>query len=78
MIKIKISEILKEEFMIPLGITPYTLAKDTGISISEIQDILSDKREITVDISLRLAKYFCVSDTYFLDLQIDIDTRNSL
>ena len=74
----KISEILKEEFMIPLGISAYRLAQDIHVPASRIQAILSDKRKVTADISLRLGKYFCVSDTYFLDLQRDINRRNSL
>ena len=44
---------------------------------SYIQDILKDKRKITVDTSLRLARYFNVSDKYFLNLQNDIDIRNA-
>ena len=64
----KISEILLEEFMNPLGISAYRLAKDINVPASRIQDILKDKRKITVDTSLRLARYFNVSDKYFLNL----------
>ena len=53
----KISEILLEEFMQPLGISAYKLAKDINVPTSRIQDILKDKRKITVDTSLRLARY---------------------
>lgn len=74
----KISEILLEEFMKPLGISAYKLAKDINVPTSRIQDILKDKRKITVDTSLRLARYFNVSDKYFLNLQNDIDIRNTL
>lgn len=74
----KISEILLEEFMQPLGISAYKLAKDINVPTSRIQDILKDKRKITVDTSLRLARYFNVSDKYFLNLQNDIDIRNAL
>ncbi len=73
----KISEILLEEFMNPLGISAYRLAKDINVPASRIQDILKDKRKITVDTSLRLARYFNVSDKYFLNLQNDIDIRNA-
>lgn len=62
----KISEILLEEFMQPLGISAYKLAKDINVQVSRIHDILKDKRKITVDTSLRLARYFNVSDKYFL------------
>lgn len=74
----KISEILLEEFMQPLGISAYKLAKDINVPTSHIQDILKDKRKITVDTSLRLARYFNVSDKYFLNLQNDIDIHNTL
>ena len=72
----KISEILYEEFMEPLGISAYRLANDIGVPVSRIQDILHDRRKITIDTSLRLAKYFGVSERYFINLQNDIDIRN--
>lgn len=73
----KISEILKEEFMISFNLSAYALAKAIHVSESQIQDILSDHRKITVDMSIRLAKFFGVSDKYFLNLQSDIDIRNA-
>ena len=72
----RISEVLYEEFMKPSGISAYKLAKDIGVPVSRIQDILHDRRKITVDTSLRLAKYFGVSDYYFINIQNDIDIRN--
>ena len=71
----KISEILWEEFMKPMGLSAYRLAQEINVPTSRIQDILHDRRKITADTSLRLAKYFGVSDRYFLDLQNDIDIR---
>ena len=71
-----ISEILIEEFMKPYGISAYRLAQDIHVPVSRIQDILDDRRKITAETSLRLAKYFGVSDKYFLDIQTDIDIRN--
>lgn len=73
----KISEILFEEFMEPLGISAYKLAKDIHVPVSRVQDILHDRRGITVDTSLRLGKYFGVSESYFLNLQNEIDLRNT-
>ena len=70
-----IGEILREEFMEPLGVSSYALAKAINVPVSRIQDILHDRRKITADTSLRLAKYFGVSDKYFLNLQNDIDMR---
>lgn len=73
----KISDILMEEFMKPMGISAYRLAKDIHVPVSRIQAILAGNRKITVDTSLRLGKYFGVSDRYFLNLQNDIDIREA-
>ena len=70
-----IGEILKEEFMDPLDITAYKLAKDIGVPTSRVLEILHGKRKVTADTSLRLAKYFGLTDKYFLDIQNDIDIR---
>lgn len=72
----KMSEILSEEFMEPLNISAYRLAKDISVPVSRIQDILHDRRKVTPDTSLRLGRYFGVSERYFLNLQNDIDIRN--
>ena len=73
----KMSEILIEEFMKPLGISAYRLAKDIDVPVSRIQDILHDRRGVTADTSVRLGFYFGVSERYFLDLQSDIDIREA-
>lgn len=73
----KMSEILSEEFMIPFRLSAYKLAQEIHVPVSRIQDILHDRRKITADTSLRLGKFFGVSDRYFLDLQDDIDIRNT-
>ncbi|QIA88462.1 HigA family addiction module antitoxin [Lactobacillus johnsonii] len=72
----KISEILREEFMIPFNLSAYAVAKAIDVPVSRIQDILHDKRKITVDTSIRLGKLFGVSSRYFLNLQNDIEVRN--
>ena len=71
-----VGEILQEEFMEPMNISAYKLAQEIRVPASRIQDVLHDCRKITADTSLRLAKYFGVSDRYFLDMQNDIDIRN--
>ena len=68
-------EILLEEFMKPLNISSYRLAHSICVPVSRIQDILHNRRKITADTSLRLSKFFGVSDRYFLDIQNDIDLR---
>lgn len=70
-------EILSEEFLIPLGLSAYKLAQAINVPVSRIQDILHNRRKITVDTSLRLAKFFGVADGYFIALQDDIDIRNA-
>jgi addiction module HigA family antidote len=71
-----IGEILNEEFFAPLGLSAYKVAQAINVPVSRIQDILHDRRRITVDTSLRLAKFLGVSDDYFISLQDDIDIRN--
>lgn len=71
----KMSEILMEEFMSPLNLSAYRLAQEIHVPVSRIQDILHDRRKVSADTSLRLAKFFGVSDRYFLDMQNDIDIR---
>ncbi len=71
-----IGEILIEEFMEPLGISAYKLAHSINVPVSRIQDIIHGRRKITADTSLRLARFFKVSDKYFLNMQNDIDIRN--
>ena len=69
-------DILYKEFMEPLDISAYKLAKDIMVPVSRIQDILHNRRRMSVDTSIRLGKYFGVSDKYFIDIQDDIDIRN--
>lgn len=73
----KISEILREEFMAPLGLSAYALAKGITVPTSRIQDLLHDRRAVTVDTSIRLGRFFGVSDQCFLNLQNDIDYREA-
>ena len=71
-----VGEILQEEFMTPLNITAYRLAKEIYVPVSRVQEILQGRRRISADTSLRLSRYFGVSEQYFLHLQDDIDLRN--
>lgn len=70
-----VGEILRVEFIEPLGVSSYKLAKEINVPVSRIQEILKDRRKITPDTSQRLAKYFGVTETYFLDIQNDIELR---
>ena len=71
-----IGEILREEFMDPMHISAYQLAQATFVPVSRIQDILHDRRKMTADTSIRLGRFFGISERYFLNLQNDIDIRN--
>jgi len=66
-------EILQEEFLIPMGITPYRLAKETFLPQTRISEITKGNRRITADTALRLAKYFGTSAKFWLGLQDDYD-----
>ena len=70
-----VSEILKEEFMEPMGISAYKLAEEIKVPTSRVQDILHGRRQITPDTSIRLGRYFGVSDRYFLNIQVEISLR---
>ncbi|KLI75325.1 MULTISPECIES: HigA family addiction module antitoxin [Lacticaseibacillus] len=73
----KISKILKQEFVLPFNLPAYSLANFLGIPTSRIEDILHDRRQITADTSIRLGRFFGVSDRYFLNLQTDLEFRNA-
>ena len=66
-------EVLLEEFLIPMEISQYRLAKDIKIPQTRISEIVKGKRRITADTALRLAKYFGTSAKFWLGLQDDFD-----
>jgi len=68
-------ELLYEEFMIPMGITKYRLAKEIGVSATRIGEIVAGKRAITADTDLRLTKYFGLSKGYWLRSQALYDMQ---
>ena len=67
-------EILLEEFLKPMGITQYRLAKEIGVSQRRIGEIVAGKRAVTADTGLRLSRFFAMSDAFWTGLQIDYDT----
>lgn len=72
-----VAEIINDEYLQPLGLGAADLAQAIHVPVARIKDILQSSQEITADISLRLAKFFGVSDAYFLNLQSDIDLRDA-
>ena len=67
-------EILLEEFLKPLGISQYRLAKEIGVPQRRIGEIVAGKRAVTVDTALRLSAFFGMSDGFWSGLQTDYDT----
>ena len=68
-------ELLKEEFLEPMGISQYRLAKETGIPAQRIGQIVLGKRRVTADTDLRLCKFLGLSDGYWLRAQSAYDTE---
>jgi addiction module HigA family antidote len=66
-------EILMEEFLKPLGVTQYKLAKDIHVPARRINEIVHGKRDITADTALRLSRYFNLSEQFWLNLQARYD-----
>ena len=66
-------EILLEEFLIPMGISQYRLAKDIGVPPRRINEIVRGQRAITADTALRLARYFRTTERFWLNLQTRYD-----
>jgi len=66
-------EILMEEFLEPLGISQYRLAKDISVPPRRINEIVHGKRSITADTALRLARFFGTRERFWLNLQVRYD-----
>lgn len=66
-------EILLEEFLKPMGISQYRLAKDMSVSPRRINEIVHGKRAISADTALRLSRYFGLSERFWLNLQSRYD-----
>lgn len=68
-------ELLREEFLLPLGISQYRLAKEIGVPAQRIGEIVAGKRAITADTDLRLCRFFGLSNGYWLRAQAAHDTE---
>ena len=68
-------ELLLEEFLIPMGISRYRLAKEIGVPPQRIGDIVAGKRAVTADTDLRLCRFFGLSNGYWLRAQVAFDTE---
>ena len=70
---IHLGEILREEFLLPMGLTAHALAIALQVPAPRINDIVRERCSITADTALRLAKYFGVSTEFWMGLQADFD-----
>ena len=70
-------EVLREEFLIPLSVSQYRLAKEIGVTEARISAICSGKRAVTADTALRLAAFFGTTSGFWMGLQADYDTEEA-
>jgi addiction module HigA family antidote len=68
-------ELLLEEFLKPMGISQYRLAKEIGVPAQRISEIVAGKRAVTADTDLRLSRFFGLSNGYWLRAQAAHDTE---
>ena len=68
-------ELLREEFLVPMGISQYRLAREIGVPAQRISQIVAGKRAITADTDLRLCRFFGLSNGYWLRAQAAHDTE---
>ena len=70
-------EILREEFLKPMKITPYELAKRLHVPVPRINDIVREKRGITADTAVRLARFFGTTEQFWMNLQSSYEVREA-
>lgn len=68
-------EMLKQEFLLPSGMSQYRLAKEIGVPAQRIGEIVAGRRSITADTDLRLCRFYALSDGWWLRLQARYDTQ---
>jgi addiction module HigA family antidote len=70
-------EMLREEFMKPLGLSSNALAMELRVPVTRISEIVRERRGITADTALRLARYFNMSPEFWMRLQMDFDLESA-
>jgi addiction module HigA family antidote len=68
-------ELLSEEFLVPMGLSQYRLAKEIGVPAQRIGEIVAGKRAVTADTDLRLCRFFGLSKGYWLRAQVAYETE---
>ena len=66
-------EILQEDFLVPMNISAYKLAKETYLDQTRISEIIKGKRAISIDTALRLSKFFGTTPEFWINIQIQYD-----
>ena len=72
---INVGDILKEEYLDPMGISAYRLARETGISTSLVSQIIHGTTSVSADVAWRLGQFFDTSAQYWLNMQASCDSR---
>ena len=75
--KIHPGEILREEFLKPMNISAYQLANQIGVPVPRIYDIVLEKRGISADTAVRLARFFGTSEQFWMNLQTGYEVREA-
>jgi addiction module HigA family antidote len=70
-------EVLQEEFLQPLGLTPYRLSQETGLPQSRLSEVINGKRGVSADTALRLARYLGTTPDFWLNLQLAHDLEEA-
>jgi antitoxin HigA-1 len=70
-------ELLREEFLRPMGLTPYRLAKDAKLPIQRVHEIVNERRGITAETDLHLTRFFGLTPGYWLRVQMAFDLREA-
>jgi len=70
-------EVLREEFLVPLGMTAHALAMELRVPAPRINDIVRERRSITPDTALRLSRYFGTTPQFWMNLQTSFDLKSA-
>ena len=70
-------EVLREEFLKPMGLSVYRLAKEIHVPAPRVNDVVLEKRGITADTAVRLARFFGTSEQFWMNLQASYDVRKA-
>ena len=70
-------EVLLEEFLVPMGLSQNRIAREMGVPPRRINEIVHRKRAVTADTALRLARYFGISEEFWMGLQADYDLEEA-